>query len=525
MVASSSDYGASSRDPNGHQIRTTFSYPMYQQFAADNQTMTDLIACAPYGRLNVVVDGHADIASGFISSGNYYRVLGLNANPGRTIAPEDDRPDSPPVAVISSKYWRSRFGSDPNIVGKVVRVNNVAVTIVGVMVPALTDMQRALSGGPDIAVPLALDAQLTSGEPRLGQPTYWWVQVLGRLKPGVTAPQVHANLASVFQHTARAGMDSYLSALPEAQRATALNRNRKEIPYLIVDSASHGVYDVRDADLRAVTILSVVAALVLLIVCANVANLLLSRALTRQKEISVRLSMGATRWRLVRQFLTESVVLAAIGGSLGMLVGYWGQRLLPGPPGQEPAPLDWRVLAFVMVVTLVTGIVFGLAPALRATRVDVSSALKDNSRSVVRSRSRLSKALLVVQVAVSLVLLVGAGLFIRTLQNLRRVDVGFNTRNLVVFRVSPALNRYDETRIARLYSQLIERLRAVGGVRAVGLSSMPLIAGGTSSTSMFVAARSNPPTRQGDINRLAISPEYFDTMEMRLLGGRGFTAR
>ena len=190
----------------------------------------------------------------------------------------------------------------------------------------------------------------------------------------------------------------------------------------------------------------VVVALVLLIVCANVANLLLSRATTRQKELSVRLSLGATRWRLMRQLLTESMLLAAMGGALGILVGYWGRQLLPGPPGQT-LPMDWKVLAFVLAITLVTGIVFGIAPALRGTGMNVSSALKETSRSVVAGRSLLGKALLVVQVAISLVLLIGAGLFLQTLQNLRHVDVGFNPQNLLLFRVNPALNRYDEKKM------------------------------------------------------------------------------
>jgi predicted permease len=526
MVTSSSDYGASSKDAGGLPQRTTFSYPMFQQFVADNRTMSDLAACAPYGRVNVVVDGNADVATAFISTGNYYRMLGVQANPGRTITPDDDRAGAPPVAVISGKFWRSRFGADPKAVGKVVTVNNVPLTIVGVIGPTLVDAQSALSGGPDIAMPLALDGQLAVAESnRLSQPTNWWLQVMGRLKPGVAAAQVQANLESVFQHTARAGLDAYLASLAENERSTAVNRNRREVPLLRADSGRHGFFDVREADLRAVTILSVVVALVLLIVCANVANLLLSRALTRQKEISVRLSIGATRARLVRQLLTESILLAAIGASLGILVGYWGQQLLPGGAGQ-PAPFDWRVLAFVVTVTITTGVVFGIAPALRATRVDLNAALKESSRGVAGSRSILSKSLLVVQVAVSLVLLVGAGLFVRTLQNLRRVDVGFNTRNLVIFAVNPALNRYDAARSAVFYRDLVSRLEAVPGVRAAALSNVALLSGGVNGTSIFVAGRTYAPgTRDDNINRLAVSPGFFDTMEMRLVDGRGFTPR
>lgn len=535
MVTSSSDYGFSRKDPRGLDVRSTFSHRMFRQFVADNRTMEDLFACAPYGRANVVVDGQADIANAFISTGNYYRMLGLTANPGRTIVPEDDQPTAPPVAVISAKYWRTRFGSDPNVVGKVVRFNNVPVTIVGIMSPQLVDVQQAVREGPDIAIPLALDRQLEDsnnnpppGEPRLprlDQPTYWWLEVMGRMKPGVRPEQVQANLEAVFQHTARAGLDSYLASLPEETRGNARNRNRTEIPHLRADSGSRGVYDVNTSDSRAVTILSVVVVLVLLIVCANVANLLLSRAATRHKEISVRLSLGATRGRLVRQLLTESLILAAIGGALGVLIGHWGQRLLPGDAGQ-PAPLDWRVLSFVLVVTGLTGVVFGIAPALRATGVNVSAALKENSRAVAGSRTLLSKLLLVFQVAISLVLLIAAGLFLRTLQNLRNVDVGFNTRNLVLFRVSPLLNRYDDARTVALYQQMSDALRGIAGVRSVALSNVQLLSASVNSTGIFAQGRTYSQSQRGDpINRLVVSPGFFETMEMPLRVGRGFDDR
>jgi hypothetical protein len=281
MVTSSSDYGFTTKDAAGRDIRTTFSYPMFQQFIADNRTMTDLFACAPFGRANVVVDGQAEIATSFISSGNYYRMLGVTARLGRTITPDDDRPTAPPVAVISSKYWRSRFGSDPNVVGKNIQINNVPVTIVGVISPEFTGVQQTVGDAPDVAVPLALDSQLTSGPPpavppdsppvpRLSQPTYWWLQVMGRLKPGATAAQVQGNVEGVFQSTARAGLDSYLGSLSQEARSTVVNRNRKDVPHLVVESGSRGIYDVNSTDIRAVTILSAVVALVLLIVCSRV---------------------------------------------------------------------------------------------------------------------------------------------------------------------------------------------------------------------------------------------------------------
>jgi predicted permease len=527
MVTSSSDYGFSAKASDGQNIRTTFSFPMYQQLVADNRTMSDLVACAPYGRVNVVVDGKAEIATAFISTGNYYQVLGVRARAGRTITPEDDKPAAPPAAVISSKYWHTRFMTDPAVVGKTMRVNDVVVTVVGVIAPEFTGIQQPVSELPDIGLPLSLEPQLnTQGAARQGQPTYWWLQVMGRLKPGATAAQVQGNLEGVFQHTARAGLDSYMKSLTETERGTAVNRTRTEVPRLRADSGSRGIYDVNTNEVRAATILGVVVALVLLIVCANVANLLLSRAAARQKELSVRLSLGATRLRLIRQLLTESLLLASVGGALGILVGYWGKQLLPGPPGTAPL-LDWRVLAFVLAVTGLTGIVFGIAPALGATGVDVNTALKQSSRNVAGSRSILGKSLLIAQVAISLVLLVGAGLFLRTLHNLRHVDVGFNPQNLLLFRVQPQLNRYDEKRTAALYGQLLERIAAVPGVRAAALTNPALLSGGVNSTNIYVRGRvyANPRDNRDSIHRLVVSSNFFEVMEIPLLLGRGFTPR
>ena len=527
MVTSSSDYGFMARGPNDQNVRATFSFPMYQQFLADNKTMSDVVACAPYSRLNVVVDGQSEIASSFISTGNYFQALGVRARIGRTIMPEDDHPSAPPVAMISSKYWHTRFATDPAVVGRTIRVNNVILTIVGVIEPGFTGIQQPLAELQDISLPLALDPQLDTSPvetPRLKQPTYWWLQVVGRLKPGATAAQVQGNLEGVFQQTAQAGLASYLQSLTDEQRGTTVNRNRTEVPRLRVESGARGIYDVNTTELRSATILTVVVALVLLIVCANVANLLLSRATARQKELSVRMSLGATRMRLIRQLMTESLLLAAIGGVLGVLVGYWGRQLLPGVSAQAPL-LDLRVLAFIVTVTMVTGILFGIAPALRATGGDVGAALKQSGRSVVGSRSILGKALLVVQVAISVVLLVGAGLFLRTLNNLRHVDVGFNPQNVLLFRISPQMNRYDEKRTVALYDGLLERIAAVPGVRSAALANPALLSGSTNISSFYIKGRTYARDEDNGIHRMVVSPNFFDTMEIRLAAGRGLTER
>jgi predicted permease len=485
MVTNSMGYGSLPKE-----TRATFSYPMFQQLIGANQTMTDVIACAPFGRMRVVIDGQAEIASAFISTGNYYRVLGITTSLGRPLTPDDDLPTAPPAAVISHRYWVSRFGSDLHAVGQTVHLNGVPVTIVGVTSSDYSGIQQAAGTPPDFSIPLALDTQLTPGPSRLSQPTYWWLQIIGRVKPGVTPALVQANLDAVFRNAARDGLNTYLKSLSEHDRSRPNNANRSQVPQLQIQWGRHGIYDANPNDVRAVTTLSGVVVLVLLIVCANVANLLLSRATIRRREIAVRLSMGATRARLIRQMLTESVLLAALGGTVGIALAYWGQPLLPGPAGQV-TPLNWTVLGFLLAVTLLTGVAFGLAPALRATRVDLA-AMKEQSRSVVGSRSFVGKALVIVQVAVSLVLLIGAGLFLRTVQNLRQVDVGFNPHNLVVFRVNPQLNRYDETRIFGLYAEMLDRIGTLPGVRSAALSQPGLLSGNNSSTSIFVQGRANP---------------------------------
>ena len=532
MVTSSSGYGFLSKTTDGKDVRATFSYPMYQQFVADNKTMTDLLACAPFGRVSVFVDGQSEIANAFISSGNYYQLLGVTARIGRTILPEDDRPTATPVAVISSKYWHSRFGTDPAVVGKTIKVNNVPITIVGVISPHFFGIQQPVANPPDISLPLSLDAQLTTGPPstdppRLSQATYWWLQVMGRLKPGASPAQVQGNLEGVFQHTARSGLEAYLKSLPDEERSRSYNRSRTEVPRLLVEPGGRGMYDISTNESRSVMILAVVVGLVLLIVCANVANLLLSRATTRRKELSVRLSLGATRGRLVRQLLTESLLLATLGGALGIVVGYWGKQLLPGA-ADVPRPFDWRVLTFVLAVSGLTGLLFGILPALRGTGMNVNSALKENGRGVVGSRSWASKILLAVQVAISLVLLVGAGLFLRTLTNLRHVDIGFNPQNLLLFRVNPSLNRYDEKRTLALYREMLERLSSVPGVSAVAMSAPALLTGNVNGTSIFVHGRTYAPDvrdRDNNINRLVVSPNFFDVMGIPVLSGRGVTER
>jgi hypothetical protein len=253
MVTSSSEYGGMDRSRyGGAPVRGTFSYAMYKQFLADNKTMTGLVAGAPFGRLNVVVDGQAELASAFIVSGNYFQLFGVNARAGRTILPDDDRATAPPVAVISSKYWHSRFGTDASVVGRTVRMNNLLVTIVGVLPPEFTGIQQPIDEPPDVTVPISLEPQMGNLPPnqrsRIDQPTNWWLQLVGRLTPGVSPEQVQGNLGGIFQSTARAGLDEYLKGLTDTERAASGNRDRTRVPELRVEPAPRGDYDAVTTD-------------------------------------------------------------------------------------------------------------------------------------------------------------------------------------------------------------------------------------------------------------------------------------
>jgi predicted permease len=518
MSTNRSEYGNFGREAAAG-VRTTFSYAIYQELVKANRTMIGISASAPVDSVNAVIDGQAEVASAFVASGNYHDLLGVKAIRGRTIRPEDDQQGAALVAVISYGYWDRRFGKNPGAVGKVVQINNSSVVIVGVMQPEFTGIQRTLDNAPDFSLPIAFPV---NDPRRLSQPTVWWVQIMGRLKPQTTIEQVQGNLSEVFRQEARQGMDSYLASLSPEERALSDNRNRTKIPQLYVTSGARGFYSFSDDDLRMVTILSVVVGLLLLIVCANVANLLLSRSSGRAKEIGVRLSIGATRRRLIRQLLTESFLLSFIGGALGLFVAVWAKGLLPRQTGQ--APLDWNVLLFTAALTTFTGIAFGILPAFRATRRDINTGLQETSRNVIASRTRLGKTLVVVQVAVSLVLLVGSSLFLRTVQNLQNVEVGFNPQNLVLFRLNLRSARYDQKRYIPLYEQIRERVSGVAGVTAAGFSTASLLSGSEADTNMLVQGRDDVANPQNVINQLDVNSTFFSTMQIPIKQGRVFEA-
>ena len=505
----------------GLQSGVSFSYPVFKEFRARNQTLSDVFAFAPLTQLNVSVNGQAGIASGQLVSGGYYAGLGVRPRLGRPITNSDDQPSASPVALISHRYWERRLGADPDVVGKTVNINNTAFTIIGVTPPEFHGTLQ-VGDDPDLSIPLVMEPLVRAGGRSyalLDDPLSWWVRIMGRLKPGVSLAQVHAGLESVLQQT-----------VSDAWRASASGHEARDLPRLNVTPGGQGLTDLREAYAQPLSILMVVVGLVLLIACANVANLLLARAAARKKEIAVRMAMGASRLRLMRQLLTESVMLSLTGGALGALFAYCGKdALLVFRPGSEPwrpleldLSLDLRVLGFTLLVSLLTGVLFGLAPAWRATRVELNQSLKETARTGGGvSRSLLSKSLVVAQVAISLFLLVGAGLFVRTLHNLQNVNAGFNRENLLFFRVDPRLNGYDRARTNALYQQMIERIEAIPGVRSATHSENSLLGAGGQTTAITVQGRT-------DLNRadlLYLRWNFFETMEMPILRGRSLAAQ
>ena len=526
MVRNSNDYGYSGRSGT-RNIRSTFSFPMVEELRAANTTLTGLAAGVPMGSLNVLVDGNAQLATGYQATGNYFTVIGVPAVLGRVFGEADNRPSAPPVAVISHSYWNKRFGGEPSAIGRVVSINGQMVTIVGVTPADFAGIERLRADAPDVTVPLAFDALFAPPVrveiPRMQQPTYWWLQLVGRLKPGVSIEQAGANFATVFQRTALAGMAEYQSSLTADEKALSTNRQRgTAVPELLINPAAHGYYDVPPQTRRSAGFLSVVVVIVLLVVCANVANLLLTRGTERTREISVRLSIGATHGRLLRQLLTESLLLSSVGGALGGLLAYWLQGLLPF--GQT-APPDWRVFGFLAGVSMLTGVVFGLLPALRATQVDLAGAMKQSGRSVTGSRTVLGKGLVVLQIAMSLVLLVGAGLFLQTLENLEGVDVGFDSKNLLMFNVNPRINGYDVDRASRVFHQMLERMATVPGVTSAALTRTRLLSGTTNMYSTWKQGQTSQAPAEENMYMMDVSPAFFATMGIPVLRGRSFTDR
>ena len=530
-------------EASGQNVMTSFPYQSYRRMREQKVVEGALSDVFAFGdvTLNVSADGQADVASGQAVSGNYYAGLGVHALLGRALDDGDDRAGASPVAVLSHRYWQSRFGGDPGVIGKQITLNKAAFTVVGVTPPGFEGTGQ-VGSTQDVTFPLAWEPRLYADpkSSRMHGAGEWWLRLMGRLRPGAEAEQARAQLESAF----RQSVIEHRAARQTQAQAAGGNPIRelepRDYPRLRLTPGGQGEMDTRHSYAPSLYLLFGVAGLVLLIACANVANLLLGRAVVRQKEIGVRLALGASRLRLVRQLLTESVLLACLGGALGavfalwiknslLAVSVWGGR---GLAALEPR-LDWRVLAFTLALALLTGLVFGLAPAWRATKVDLTPALKDSGRSSsAAARSLLSRGLVVLQIALSVLLLVGAGLFVRTLVNLYGVEVGFNTRNLLLFGVRPELVGYKDERRAQLYQQLSERLETVPGVQKVTFSRVPLLGRVQTTRSVYLrGALTAAPDAEGRIkangqsNVHYVRENFLEVMEIPLLAGRPLGAQ
>jgi predicted permease len=527
--------GNTRRDPvTGIGYMTSFLYQSFAQMREQESGLSDLFAFGNVN-LNVNADGQADVASGQAVSGNYYAGLGVQALVGRTITDEDDRAGASPVAVISHKYWQRRFGADPEVVGKQVNLNNVAFTIVGVTQQGF-DGTMQVGSTQDVSIPIAWEPQVATERSRMQGAGTWWLRLMGRLGPDATAEQVQASLEGMFIQT----MLEHRAARQAQAQAQGQNAvpplDPNDYPRFRVDPGSQGEMNVRQSYAPSLYLLLGVVGLVLLVACANVANLLLARATARQKEIAVRLALGASRWRLIRQLLTEAMLLATIGGALGVLLALWiKEGLLAvsdwGGSGMSELRVatDLRVLGFTLLLSLLTGLVFGIAPAWRATRIDLTPSLKDSGRgSSAASRSLLSKGLIVAQVAMSLLLLVGAGLLLRTLHNLQKVETGFNGQNLLLFSLDPGLIGYKGERLAELYRRLTERMEGVGGVRAVTFSRHALLSRSMGGRDAYVPGATAPADGGGPGRGIflhQVRDNFLEAMEIPLLLGRPLSAR
>lgn len=517
----------------GQRTMTSFPYQSFQRMREQPSVLSDIFAFGDV-RLNVNADGQAAVADGQAVSGNYYAGLGVHALLGRMLTDEDDKAGASPVAVLSHRYWQRRFGGDTVVIGKQINLNNVAFTIIGVTPPGFEGAGQAGST-QDVTIPLAWEPQLyvDPRSSRIDGAGQWWLRIMGRLTPGAKAEQARTQLENTFHQSvvehrklrqAQAAGGSPISEL-----------DPKYYPHLFLDQGGQGEMNSRQFYAPSLYLLLGVAGLVLLIACANVANLLLAPASVRQKEIAVRLALGASRWRLIRQLLTESVLLSALGGTLGMTFALWIKDAFlvvndwggSGMRALEPK-LDWRVLGFTLALSLLTVIVFGMAPAWRVTKVDLTPTLKVSGRSSsVAARSLLSRGLVIFQVALSLLLLVGAGLFVRTLLNLHRVQPGFNTGNLLLFGVQPGLIGYKDERMTQLFQQLVERLEAVPGVQKVTFSGVTLLARVQSNRSVYLrSALTAAPDAEGRIEASGLSninhvrENFLEAMEIPLLAGR-----
>jgi predicted permease len=498
-------------DPNGSGMHT-ISYPDYLDYRNRNEVFTDLLAWSEVP-LSLNLDGQAESAYGMVVSGNYFSTLGVQPALGRFFTAEEDRtPGAHPVAVLSFALWQSRFAGDLSVIGKNIKLQGQPFTIIGIAPKGFTSTYNVFA--PALYVPLMMQAQLKSQPNIFVERTSRGLKLTGRLKPGVSRAQAQAALSL---------LDRQLEET-NPQRGETSQRPNLGVELVPVGSFP---WEIRLALLGGASLLLVIVGFVLLIACANVAGMLLARATVRQREIAVRLALGATRPRLIRQLLTESSLLFLVAGALGVGLALWLTRLLstiPLPidlPFALEAKVDWRVLSFTLLLALLTGLIFGLAPATEAARADLQTALKDAPLARGIKRARLRQGFVVGQIALSLVLLIGAGLVARALQYAQTIYPGRQPETVLTAEMDPGNQGYSVARAREFYQQLTERVAALPGVEGVSLARELQIGDGYSTTSL--AVKDAPQEGNMKVEANTIAPNYFQTLGLRLLSGRDFT--
>jgi predicted permease len=498
---------------------TSFSYPMYKELRDRGADVAALVACYSL-RLSVSGAGQTELVDGELVSGNYFQVLGVGPALGRTLAPEDETaPGANPVAVLSYGYWKRRFGADSSILNQTLAINGTALTVVGVSRQAFTGIQ--IGQIPDVFRPITMKAQMTPNWDGLGSAKDYWAAILGRLKPGFTAARAEAALLPTYKGILE-------SQAPEMKMPAAEQQRFVDKP-IVLEPGAHGRQILQRDMKQPLIILMAMVGLVLLIGCANLAGLLLARSTARQREMALRMSLGAGRKRLIRQLMTESLVLALIGGGLGLVIGLWTLKALiasiPGDFGAVGlrATPNQSILEFAVSISVMTGVLFGLAPALRATRSSLQRAVKEQGSNLSDGLSnvRLRKILIISQIAVTTMLLVGAGLFARSLDSLRRVDLGLKAENLITFSVSPDLNQYKPAQTALLADRLRDRLGSLPVVRSVSAAAIPVLTNSNHGSNITVEGyMAQENEGELDVNQNSVGPSFFSTLGIPLLAGR-----
>jgi len=492
-----------------------FPFPAFERLQQVSEpVLSSIFGYFRAGKMNVIVEGAAELATGQYVTGDFFRGLAVVPAAGRLMIADDDRAGAPPVVVISKGYSERRFGGAANVAGRSILINNLAFTVVGVAPSEFFGVDPAAA--PDVYLPL--HTMLLFDTERAGMfigQNYYWLQIMGRLRPDISLEQAEAALAPQFAQW----------VAPTASN----DQERANLPVLRVAEGAGGLDTLRRQYSKPLYVLLAMVGLILAIACANTANLLLARASARRREIALRLSLGAGRFRVIRQLLTESVLLASLSGAIGIFIAVAGMRLLTAllANGQEGftlrAELNWHVLAVTLGLSVLCGLLFGLAPALESTRPALMPSLKDRigwtrtHHSGAFPRMSLTQTLVVAQIAISLLMLVAAGLFVRTLSNLHSIPLGFNRENVLLFELNAPQAGYTESRAAAFYADLRRRLSAIPGVRQATLSSEPLIRAGTSyGNTLTIDGRPSPP----NYRVLLTGPAFFTTMQIPMLRGR-----